>query len=285
MGLSETILAAMIGAAATVGTALFQLLGAFRAKGRTDIKPKRGTTLRSIIAITALMVASAAGGFLYSQFLQQRAGEDIRAMRQELRELRDLTASRVLERSQPQQFADVAAPESAMPVPEPHAIPISLEPESGVAESIAYVPACRVAGASDCPEAQAQRIALCGTVPAHARVETIHFFAQPDAVQHPWDQHAVALEADVGGAKFSGNTFEYAQGPAAKAVCVNFMQWSSQHPHIARIVVQYSTGSSTEVATPGTSEASPAVETTIAGSDPFSSAVPAALTSSTTALR
>lgn len=288
MGLSETILAAMIGAAATVGTALFQLLAAFRAKGRTDIKPRRGTALRSIIAITALMVASAAGGFLYSQFLQQRAGEDIRAMRQELRELRDLTAARVLERNQPRQLADVSAPEPAAPMLEPRPmpmVPVSLEPESGVAESIAYVPACRAAGAIECPEAQAQRIALCGTVPAHARVEAIRFFAQPDAVQHPWDQHAVALEADVGGAKFSGSTFEYAQGPAVKAVCANFMQWSSQHPHIARIVVQYSTGSSGEVVTPGSSEAPSAAQTTMAEPDPFSSAMPATLTSSATALR
>jgi hypothetical protein len=100
-------------------------------------------------------------------------------------------------------------------------------------------------------------------------------------VQHPWDQHAVALEADVGGAKFAGNTFEYAQGPAAKAVCVNFLQWSSQHPHIARIVVQYSTGAPGTVATPEASDAPNALETAIAGPDPFSSASPAAaLTSS-----
>ncbi len=268
MGLSETIIAAMIGAAATVGTALFQLLTAFKAKGRTDIKPKRGTTLRSILAVFALMVASAAGGFLYSQFLQQRAGEDIRAMRQELRDLRDLTAARVMERS----AAPVEAPLAAA------AIPVSLEAENGVAESIAYVPACRTNGRGDCPEANAQRIALCGTVPTHARVDAIRFFAQPDAVQHPWDRHVVTLEADVGGAKFSGRTFEYAQGPSAKAVCVNFLQWSSQHPHIARIVVQYSTGSAGDrpVTGGGSSEATPDMQTTIADSNLFPSASSAA---------
>lgn len=293
MGLSETILAAMIGAGATVATALFQLMGAFRAKGKTDIRPRRGTALRSILAVTALMVASAAGGFLYSQFLLQRSGEDIRAMRQELRELRDLTATRVLERNQPQQLADVAMAEGPMPVHEPvaaAALPVSLEPENGVAESIAYVPACRSNGVSDCPETEAQRIALCGTVPAHARVDGLRFFAQPDAVQHPWEQHAVMLEADVGGAKFAGNTFEYAQGPGARAVCVNFLQWSSQHPHIARIVVQYSMGAATVMPAnfpkPGASDVPTALERAIAGPDPISSAAPAAaLTSSATALR
>ena len=53
-------------------------------------------------------------------------------------------------------------------------------------ESIAYVPACRRTDAADgCAEADAQRIALCGTVPAYARVDRIELFAQPDAVQHP----------------------------------------------------------------------------------------------------
>lgn len=247
MGLSETIIAAMIGALATVGTALFQLLTAFKQKGRVDLKPKRGLTARSVFAVIALMIASAGGGFLYSQLLQQRAGEDIRAMRKELRELRDLTASRVMEGRPVQQLADSARSEppkieSAQPV-----VPVSLEPEAGVAESIAYVPACSTgeepstdgAGAQ-CGEADAQRIALCGTVPAHANVAAVQLFAQPDAVQHPWDQHVAVLEADIGGARFTGRTFEYAQGQNAKAVCVNFLQWSSQHPHIARIVVQYS---------------------------------------------
>lgn len=252
MGLSETILAAMIGAGATVGTALFQLLTAFKAaRGKADVKPKRGSALRSVIAVAALMVASAAGGFLYAQLLREREGEDIRAMRQELRELRDLTASTVMERARPQERVAEALPpaetESA-----PEAMPASLESSTGVAESIAYVPACRadVAGqaAAECPEASAQRIALCGTVPAAARVNAIQLFAQPDAVQQPWSQHTVALEADLGGARFTGKTFEYAQGQDTKAVCVNFTHWSSQHPHIARIVVQYQTGETIEAA-------------------------------------
>ena len=245
MGLSETIIAAMIGALATVATALFQLISAVKAKGRVDLKPRR-TTARSIFAIVALMVASAGGGFLYSQFLLQRSGEDIRAMRQELRELRDLTAARVLQtRPAQQQLADVARPEVLAPAEQ--IVPASLVPASGIAESIAYVPACRVVGSpaapgAQCEEKDAQRIALCGTVPAHASVRAVRLFAQPDAVQHPWEQHTATLDADVGGARFTGRTFEYAQGENTKAVCINFLQWSSQHPHIARIVVQYSTG-------------------------------------------
>ena len=48
--------------------------------------------MRSIFAVLALMVASAAGGFLYSEFLKQRNAEDLRAMRDELKDLRGLIA-------------------------------------------------------------------------------------------------------------------------------------------------------------------------------------------------
>ncbi len=103
--------------------------------------------------------------------------------------------------------------------------------------------ACRAAGAtSPCGEQEAQRIALCGTIPAYARVDRIQLFAQPDAMQYPWDKHQVTFEQDLGGARFTGNSFEYAQGADLKAVCVNFMQWSSEHPHIARIVVEFGFG-------------------------------------------
>src|SRR5690348_10862709 len=234
MGLSETILAAMIGAIATVSAALFQLFMAWRSKSKVDTRPKKGTTLRSIVAVLALMVASAAGGFLYSEFLKQRNAEDMRAMRDEVKELRSFIA---------QAREQLHAADAASVQPAGAVMPIAMEGVEDTVESIAYVPACRrIDAATACAEADAQRIALCGTVPAYARVDRIQLFAQPDAVQHPWESHQAALEEDLGGARFTGKSFEYAQANELKAVCVNFMQWSSEHPHIARIVVQYGFG-------------------------------------------
>ncbi|HKQ15513.1 MAG TPA: hypothetical protein VJT80_18905 [Steroidobacteraceae bacterium] len=237
MGLSETILAAMIGAIATVSAALFPLVMAWRSRSKVDnSRQKKGTTARSVLSILALMTASAAGGFLYSEFLKQRNGEDLRAMRDELKDLRSLIA----------QGRDQAhSPDPAAAQPASAVMPISMDGEGAAdtAESIAYVPACRrTDAATACAEADAQRIALCGTVPAYARIDGIELFAQPDAVQQPWESHKATLEQDLGGARFTGKSFEYAQGNELKAVCVNFMQWSSEHPHIARIVVQYGFG-------------------------------------------
>ena len=237
MGLSETILAAMIGAIATVSAAIFQLVMAWRSRSKVDSRPKKGSAARSVLSILALMTASAAGGFLYSEFIKQRNAEDMRAMRDELKDLRSLIA-------QGRDQVHVAGTPGAQPAG--MVMPIALEGVEGVedaVESIAYVPACRrTDAATACAEADAQRIALCGTVPAYARVDRIELFAQPDAVQHPWDSHRAAFEQDLGGARFTGKTFEYAQANELKAVCVNFMQWSSEHPHIARILVQYGFG-------------------------------------------
>ncbi|HEX7113543.1 MAG TPA: hypothetical protein VF193_00275 [Steroidobacter sp.] len=236
MGLSETILAAMIGAVATVTAALFQLFSALRTKSKSDPRPLKGMTLRSVLAALALMVASAAGGFLYSEFIKQRSGEDLRAMRQELKELRAMLAES-REQVRDAAAAAAAANEASVPV----LTPVAEGDVADSVESIAYVPACRRNDATmACEEDDAQRIALCGTVPAYARVEGIDLFAQPDAVQHPWEEHRATFEEDLGGARFTGKSFEYAQGNDLKAVCVNFMQWSSEHPHIARILVHYS---------------------------------------------
>jgi hypothetical protein len=182
------------------------------------------------------MVASAAGGFLYSEFLKQRNAEDMRAMRDELKDLRALIA---------QGRDQVQSSDAATTQPAGAVMPISMTGEGveDTVESIAYVPACRrTDAATACVEADAQRIALCGTVPTYARIDRIELFAQPDAVQHPWESHKASLEQDLGGARFTGKSFEYAQANELKAVCVNFMQWSSEHPHIARIVVQYGFG-------------------------------------------
>jgi hypothetical protein len=238
VGISEPIAAAMIGAIATVTTALFQLFMALRNKSKPDSRPKRGMTLRSILAVLALMVASAAGGFLYSELMKQQSAEDMRTMREELKALKDEVTARVRD-SQPAAITAAAASvdsNGGMSL-------AALQGASAVAESLVYVPACRAAAlGSACTEEVAQRIALCAAVPSYARIERIELYAQPNAVQDDWDRHRAELEQDLGGARFTGKSFEYAQSEELKAVCINFMQWSADHPQIARMLVHYAVG-------------------------------------------
>jgi hypothetical protein len=237
MDLSETILAAMIGAAATVSAAIFQIVSSIKSAKKVEVKPRKGSTMRSILAILALMVASAVGGFLYSELLKQGDTEDLRAMRDELRELKDL--ARAAREPAPMLAQTQVSPPAEL-------VQVAHQQTSQQVESVAYVPACRKQGSGDavtCSEQDAQRIALCGSIPAYARIEQIDLFAQPDAVQKPWSEHRAMLDQDLGGARFTGKSFEYAQSAETKAVCVNFMQWSSEHSHIARVVLSYGFGS------------------------------------------
>jgi hypothetical protein len=89
MGISETVLAAGIGGAATITAAVFQLYTALRVKNKPDQRPKKGNLLRSYVAIAALMFASAASGYLFAEFRQQQVIDDARAMHEELRGMRD----------------------------------------------------------------------------------------------------------------------------------------------------------------------------------------------------
>jgi hypothetical protein len=254
MELSDNIITAMIGAGATVTAALFQLFSALSAKGKPDAKPRRGLTLRSIVAVLVLMMASAAGGFFYSELLKPGDSGDIASLRQELRELRELTASSARNVEGPEPSAElvhVAVPEDPTPAD-----------AGGQVESIVYVPACRRIGdpaivGSVCTEAEAQRVALCASIPSYARTYRIELFTQRDALQHPWEQHRVDLESDLGGARFTGRSFEYAQGDEKKAVCTTFLQWSSEHPHIARIVVHYGFGDALDVPSASPPERTP----------------------------
>ena len=62
MGLSETIVAAIIGALATMGTAIFQLV---RNRAPSETRPKKNRT-RSVLATIALMIGCIVGGYAWS---------------------------------------------------------------------------------------------------------------------------------------------------------------------------------------------------------------------------
>jgi len=225
MGLSETILAASIGAAATVSTALFQLFSAIRANNnRTDSRPKRGSTTKSILAVCALMIVSGVGGFLFAEFRNERAADDMHSMRDDINAKLQVLAE-TTSRLAAREMANTPAQSSAA------SVQTSLAPTT--VESIVFAPACQ-AGAA-CTEANTQPMALCGAIPSamHARK-----FELSIKSANTVETIKAEFEQDLGGSKFSGPPVEYPQGENRKAVCVNFLHWSEQ-PHIAMLVLHY----------------------------------------------
>lgn len=225
MGISESIIAASIGATATVSAAVFQLYTAHRIKQQTDQRRKRTTTLRSALAVMALMIVSAAGGYFFAEFRLQYALDDVRTVHEELRGMRvemnaELqTLAKTTEHLTPAHDADG-------------------EPTTDVEATLL------AAGCEDqaCDETRAARVALCTTVPQNAQVGEIELFVgdapllasgEPTDLQY----RRVQFDEDSGGAKFTGAPFELARNESGRTLCVDFVHWSRE-PHFARIAVQ-----------------------------------------------
>lgn len=229
MGLSETIIAASIGAAATLATALFQLFSALRTNNtRFDSRQKKGSTVKSIAAVVVLMLVSGVGGYLFSEFRSERAANDMHSMRDDINaKLQVLaeTTSRLAARD----TAGASVASAVSPVSPVQVVPTTVE-------SVIFAPAC-LAGAS-CTEANSQPMTLCGAIPSTMEARKFELFIKGASST---EVSKVEFGQDLGGAKFSGPPVEYPQGENRKAICVNFLHWSEQ-PHIATLVVQYGAG-------------------------------------------
>ena len=235
MGLSESILAAMIGAAATMLTALTQLMLSLRTKAKAESRPKRNT-LRSLLWMMALLVASGVGGFAYSELRAERAREDTRELRKELTEqLQALVVSTAkLELLGGGESSDELATLTNA---------ASIEQTT---ESVVHVPACRAQtlalgnDASGCEESDAPPVELCVDVPTGAHVTAIELYARNDTTFADWAENGVTLNEDFGGGRFAPGTFAYPSVAEVRAVCTKLLHWSSEHGHVARMVVRYS---------------------------------------------
>jgi hypothetical protein len=233
MGLSETILAAMIGAAATMLTALSQLMLSLRAKARAETRPRRNA-MRSFMWMVALLVASAVGGFAYSELRAERTREDTRELRQELTDqLQALVASTAkLELLGGEHEGELASLANTAAIEQS-------------TESVVRVPACRPKtlklgnDASGCEEPDATPVELCVDVPASANVTAIELYARNDQNFADWAENGVTLNEDFGGARFAPSSFAYPSVAEVRAVCTKLVHWSSQHGHVARMVVRY----------------------------------------------
>jgi hypothetical protein len=233
MGLSETILAAMIGAAATMLTALTQLMMTLRAKVKAETRPKRNA-MRSLMWMVALLVASAVSGFAYSELRAERAREDTRELRQELADqLQALVASTAkLELLGGEDTGELAALANTTAIEQ-------------ATESVVHVPACKPEtlplgnDASGCEESDSTPVELCVDVPASANVTAIELYARSDQHFADWAENGVTLNEDFGGGRFAPSTFAYPSVAEVRAVCTKLLHWSSAHGHVARMVVRY----------------------------------------------
>jgi len=227
MGLSETIVAAIIGALATMATAIFQLV---RNRAPSETRPKKNR-IRSLLATVALMIGCIVGGYAWSAL---RAV----SMRDEIEQAMDARYQK--------QFSDLVAKLGAKPdaaSPAGTAIP-ARNGQNGSAEAVARLPACHVNAQPDevgpvlCTEHVAQRIELCASVPSGARTTNVRLDARvPNSTEEWMTRDAGA--ATVGSVHVTGEPAEYPTSPDHRSVCLDVANWSVTDTLAVRITVDY----------------------------------------------
>lgn len=229
MGLSETITAAIIGALATMLTAIFQLV---RNRAPEGSKPKKNR-VRSLVATIALMIGCVVGGYAWSSLRAVSAKEELQAtMKAEFAE----------------QFAALAARQS-----EPAATPggdangsaiAARHGEDGTAESLAHLPPCRLSSHPDdvgpvtCSDRDAQLISLCATVPAAAQTTDVRVLARVPRSESPWMERDAGAPA-LGSLHIADAPVEYPVSADQRSVCLDVSNWSVEDTLAVRVIVDY----------------------------------------------
>lgn len=226
MGLSETIVAAIIGAIATMGTAIFQLV---RNRAPSDGRPKpKKSRMRSALATIALMIGCIVGGYAWSALRAVSAKEE-------------LTATMQAEFTR--QFTEFAAKQSQASSPGGATL-AARTAGAGVAEALAHLPPCHIsaqsadAGPVACNEAMAQPVTLCAAVPAGAQTTKVRVQARVPKSESPWLERDAGAPT-LGSLHFGAATSEYPMSPELRSVCMDVSNWSVEDTLAVRLSVEY----------------------------------------------
>jgi hypothetical protein len=248
--MSDGVLAAIIAASATVFAALLQLKASFaHAAARARAPNVRSKSRLPQLVIAAMLVGAGVCGFALSQWIadHRRAAQDL--VTAELRariEQMSRTEGRLsgayneIETSVLRNIGlqGVVVMASMPPCkPAPAATPVFADSTADASE-----PPVSPAGAgpaSGCTEADASPVTLCATIPAAATVNDVELYVRAADSDAPWTANRVTPGQEVAQARFADEPAEIADDATAKQVCERFVQWSTEHGRVARVVVRY----------------------------------------------
>jgi hypothetical protein len=252
--MSDGVLAAIIAASATVFASLLQLRSSF-AKELTARTMPSSSRRKSRLPFTILCVmlgGAAVGGFALSQWLTEHE----RAVQSELQRAlqeRINTMTRTesaLEKTRAEIQAGLLREQGMQGVVvmatvgpcKPSILLNTPALTAGAGETAAQMPsqpATAAAPSSTCTESDASPITLCATIPADATLTEVELYARAAGTDMPWSNARVMPGQELGQARFAEKPTEVADGSTTKQVCEGFVQWSTEHGHVARMLVRY----------------------------------------------
>jgi hypothetical protein len=255
--MSDSILAAIIAATATLSASLLQLRFsiarelAARAQGPAGRKKSRAP----FIVLFIMVAAAAVAGFALSQWLVENERAAQGTLEHELRARADEAARTA---SQLAVTSAGARAEIEMGVlrrlgtdgvivmttvgPCRPALVVSAPGTASPPGGVSTEPAPPAAAApSACTETEANSITLCATIPNNARVTEVEVFAREVNAETPWSSSRLNPGKEVGQARFADKYAEKPdpEQPGMKQVCQDFAHWSTEHAQVARMQVRY----------------------------------------------
>jgi hypothetical protein len=232
VGISETIIAAIIGALATMLTAIVQLI---RNRAPSEGRPKK-SRMHSLVATIALMFGCIVGGYAWSSLRAVSAKDDLRA---------------TMEAEFTRQFDALAARQSAagqspgLPTVNPSGAALAARlGESGSAEGLAHLPPCRLdvepeaVGPVTCTDRMAHPVALCAAIPASAQASRVRVQARVPGSEGPWRERD-AGSAMLGDLKIHPQPAEFPVSADQRSVCLEVANTSVDDTLAVRLIVEY----------------------------------------------
>jgi hypothetical protein len=250
--MSDGVLAAIIAASATVLAALMQLRASFArevaARARAPNARDKGHLPRLVLGV--MLVGAAVGGFALSQWVAEhrRAAQEVvtaelRARIEQMSRSENQLAgvyseieSSVLRNIGLQGVVVMASVPPCKPAPLSDAVErtaSTVEASGTAATPVAFAPS------SACTEADASPVTLCATIPANATVNDVELYVRAEDSEVPWSASRVTAGQEAAQTRFADRPFEIEDSATAKQVCEHFVQWSTEHGRVARVVVRY----------------------------------------------
>src|SRR6185369_181736 len=251
MLMTDSVLAAIITATATVCVSLLQLRFSLGKDGGTRVQAASGRRKgRGPFAILfVIIIASAVGGFALSQWLteNERASQNI--LQHELQdkvdqitrtanqlELTRAGARAEIEAGVLRRFGSDGVVVMATVSPCRPALVVS---PPGTATPPGVTGETTQPAAPVCTESEASAVTLCATIPANATITEVELYTRLLQSETPWSTSRVIAGQESGQARFAEKYVESPEAPGTKQICQGFAQWSTEHARVARMVIRY----------------------------------------------
>lgn len=241
--LTPNVIAALVGASATLIAALINLRIAWRREvldrlNRRSSRGRRGL----LIAILIMVVAAGVGGYAGALYLMQNDQQSTRAMRLELRqrigEIKEATArleqTRVGERASIE--GEARLHEERRRGGEGVAVTARIGPCRARA---ATSPGTEAVEGAPCKESDVAPVGVCVSIPAVASVYEVTPYVRAEGDSAAWEERRAALGASLGNVRFAAQPVERPDSASAKNVCVDVWSLDGQHAVDARVAVRY----------------------------------------------